>query len=73
VVLGSPVRSQPVKVVIGVGLFASSFREEFEPFYSVHGILEVLHTVHQIQYDNHAWGGFVGKFPPKFNPFGVEG
>ena len=66
-------RSQPVKVVIGVGLFASSFREEFEPFYSVHGILEVLHTVHQIQYDNHAWGGFVGKFPPKFNPFGVEG
>ena len=62
-----------MKVVIGVGLLASSFREEFEPFDSVHGILEVLHTVCQIQDYNHARVGFVGKLPSKFNPFGVEG
>lgn len=48
VVLGPPVRGHPVKVVIGVGLLASPFREELEPFDSVHGILEVLHTVCQI-------------------------
>ncbi|WP_314814803.1 hypothetical protein [Arachnia propionica] len=62
-----------MKVVIGVGFLVDPFLEELESFDSVHGILEVRHAVHQIQYDNHARGGFVGKFPPKFNPFGVEG
>jgi hypothetical protein len=66
-------RIHPVKVVIGVGFIANPFREELESFDSVHGILEVLHTVCQIQDDNHARVGFVGKLPSKFNPFGVEG